>query len=173
MRPRSGRPRAPASTLRHSENPPKKLHFSMQNDDGTSLPQPQVPYEVSERQQSRYTLQDSDHPMASEIRSPSESTQMHTSPFTGSTCISNSDMIQGVVVTEASRFPRKSKYTGMSSGQVLAKSAEELFKHQVPHIDVMKFFCPLMSFAEEISITPTYTCSLVDKVTADRCINSK
>lgn len=111
--------------------------------------------------------------MASDIHSPPESTQMRTSPYTGSTCISNSEMIQGVVVTEAGRFPRKSKYTGMSSGQVLAKSAEELFKQQVPQIDVMRFFCPLMSFAEEIPNTPTYSCSLVDKKTADRCVNSK
>jgi hypothetical protein len=173
MKARSGRPRPRASTLSRSENPVKKLPFNMQNDGGTSHTQPQVSYEGSERQHSQHTLQDREQSMTSEIHSPSESTPMQTSPFAGSTCISNSDMIQGVVVTETGRFPRKSKYTGMSSGQVLAKSAEELFKHQVGHIDVMKFFCPLMSFAEEIPITPTYSCSLVDKATADICVNSE
>jgi hypothetical protein len=61
----------------------------------------------------------------------------------------------------------------MSSGQVLAKSAEELFKEQVPQVDVMKFFCPLMSFAEEVSVPTIVSKPLVDKAIADRAVQSK
>jgi hypothetical protein len=139
----------------------------------TSLPQTQALYDASVRPQSRHTMEEPDSNMANESYSPSDLAQMPTSPSTRSVSVSNSDMIQGVVVTETGPFPRKSKYTGMSSGQVLAKSAEELFKHQVPHLDVMSFFCPLMSFGEEMATTLTHPCPLVDKDTADRCVNSK
>jgi hypothetical protein len=61
----------------------------------------------------------------------------------------------------------------MSSGQVLAKSAEELFKEQVPQVDVMKFFCPLMSFAEEISLPAITSKPLVGKAIADRAVQSR
>lgn len=161
------------STRRQSAAPLKKLHFSTSNDNETSLAEIRVSHGVSEGSQVQDVIEDVNYDMAPENRSPPGSTQMHTSPFSGPVSLPNSDMIQGVVVTETGQFPRKSKYTGRSSGQVLAKSAEELFKHQVAHIDVMSFFCPLMSFGEEIKVPPSHCCSLVDKETADRCVNSK
>ncbi|PYI02718.1 hypothetical protein BO78DRAFT_422282 [Aspergillus sclerotiicarbonarius CBS 121057] len=76
--------------------------------------------------------------------------------------------LQGVITTEVGTFPKNSKFAGMSSPQVYAKSVEELFKSTAPHINVMAFFCPMMTFAEELPLrSPDYR-SLVDKSTADR-----
>ena len=106
----------------------------------------------------------SSHDMANE--SPNQ-------PSISATTSHQSAQLQGVVMIGPGRFPRKSKYAGMSSGQVLAKSAEELFKEQAPQVDVMKFFCPLMSFAEEHSAPKIISKPLVGKAIADRAVRSK
>ncbi|KAJ5727507.1 hypothetical protein N7493_005327 [Penicillium malachiteum] len=78
--------------------------------------------------------------------------------------------VQGVVTTEVGRFPKVSKFAGITSPQVFAKSAEELFKSSAPHIDVMGFFCPTMKFAEELPLESFDQVPLVDKSLADRCL---
>lgn len=83
------------------------------------------------------------------------------------------DTVHGVVTTEVGRFPRNSKFAGLSSPQVFAKSAEEHFKGIAPHINVMEFFCPTMSFAEELPHQPTEHRPLVVKEIADVCIQRK
>lgn len=83
------------------------------------------------------------------------------------------DTVHGVITTEVGRFPRNSKFAGLSSPQVFAKSAEEHFKGIAPHINVMDFFCPTMSFAEELPNQPTEHRPLVVKEIADVCIQRK
>jgi hypothetical protein len=80
------------------------------------------------------------------------------------------DTVHGVVTTEVGHFPRNSKFAGLSSPQVFAKSAEEHFKGIAPHINVMEFFCPTMSFAEELPHQPSEHRPLVVKEIADVCI---
>ncbi|KAJ5721731.1 uncharacterized protein N7483_009665 [Penicillium malachiteum] len=76
--------------------------------------------------------------------------------------------VQGAVTTEVGRFPKVSKFAGITYPQVFAKSAEELFKSSTPHIDVMGFFCPTMKFAEEFPLESFDQIPLVDKSVADR-----
>lgn len=82
---------------------------------------------------------------------------------------SRTDKVPDSVVTiEPVPFPKRSKYAGKNSTQVLAKSAEELFQDDDVRIDVMKFFCPLMSFAEEIPMPVTKLSPLIDQVQAEK-----
>ncbi|KAL3454903.1 fungal-specific transcription factor domain-containing protein [Aspergillus heterothallicus] len=80
------------------------------------------------------------------------------------------ETLLGVVTTEVSASPKHSKFAGITSPQVLAKSIEGLVKDTAPYIDVMAFFCPTMSFAEELQMPLTRTRPLVDKIDADRCL---
>ncbi|KAL3496579.1 fungal-specific transcription factor domain-containing protein [Aspergillus germanicus] len=80
------------------------------------------------------------------------------------------ETLLGVVTTEVSASPKHSKFAGMTSPQVLAKSVEGLVKSTAPYIDVMAFFCPTMSFAEELQLPLTRTRPLLDKTDADRCL---
>uniref|UniRef100_L7JBG1 Zn(2)-C6 fungal-type domain-containing protein n=1 Tax=Pyricularia oryzae (strain P131) TaxID=1143193 RepID=L7JBG1_PYRO1 len=75
------------------------------------------------------------------------------------------DVLEGVVVIETSRVPQKSKFAGMSSVHVLAKSAEELFKSEdrTGQVDVMAFFCPLMALSEEVATPPLMLRPLVER----------
>lgn len=93
-------------------------------------------------------------------------------PIFNSPCVSI-DTVHGVVTTEVGRFPRNSKFAGLSSPQVFAKSAEEHFKGIAPHMNVMEFFCPTMSFAEELPHQPTEHRPLMVKEIADPCIQRK
>ncbi|KAL3300029.1 hypothetical protein RB213_008573 [Colletotrichum asianum] len=79
-------------------------------------------------------------------------------------------MIPGVVTTELGDFPINSKFAGTSSPQVLAKTAEELFKMQVPQMNVMGFFCPLMTFGEEFPLPTAITRPISGKAVADACV---
>lgn len=80
---------------------------------------------------------------------------------------SQSDMaLESVVTIELGQDPQKYKYAGKNSTQVLAKSAEDLFMDSEIRIDVMKFFCPLLNYAEEISIPTRRALPLVDREVA-------
>lgn len=87
--------------------------------------------------------------------------------------LSESDMIPGVVTTELGDFPINSKFAGTSSPQVLAKTAEELFKMQAPQMNVMGFFCPLMTFGEEFPLPTAITRPISGKAVADACVKSE
>lgn len=82
------------------------------------------------------------------------------------------DVLEGVVVIETSRVPQKSKFAGMSSVHVLAKSAEELFKSEdrTGQVDVMAFFCPLMALSEEVATPPLMLRPLVEREKARKCL---
>ncbi|PYI10265.1 hypothetical protein BO78DRAFT_426853 [Aspergillus sclerotiicarbonarius CBS 121057] len=99
-------------------------------------------------------------------RSPQDpaGTPLVTSPLVFG--LSNHNL-QGVVTIESAPAPQRSKYTGKISTQVLAKSAEELFQDEDIRIRVMKFFCPLMSFAEDIPMPGATYCPVVEKSIAD------
>jgi hypothetical protein len=73
------------------------------------------------------------------------------------------DSLQGVVTIEPKSTPTRSKYAGKISTQVLAKSAEELFQDDQIRIRVMNFFCPLMSFAEDIPTTSYSCCPMLER----------
>ena len=83
----------------------------------------------------------------------------------------SADSVQGVVTTEVGHSPKNSKFAGITSSQVFAKSVEELFKPVAPHIDVMAFFCPTMTFAEELPLRSPDQHPLVDKSIADSCLH--
>ncbi|PWY80309.1 hypothetical protein BO94DRAFT_626109 [Aspergillus sclerotioniger CBS 115572] len=99
-------------------------------------------------------------------RSPQDpaTTPLVTSPLVFG--LSNHNL-QGVVTIESAPAPQRSKYTGKISTQVLAKSAEELFQDEDIRIRVMRFFCPLMSFAEDIPMPAAAYCPIVEKSIAD------
>ncbi|KAJ5759690.1 hypothetical protein N7520_006846 [Penicillium odoratum] len=80
--------------------------------------------------------------------------------------------LEGVVTVEATAVPQRSKYAGKISTQVLAKSAEELFQDEEIRIRVMEFFCPLMSFAEDISMPLSTFYPTVRKDIADRHVEA-
>ena len=82
----------------------------------------------------------------------------------------NSATLQGVVTTEVGRFPKNNKFAGMTSPQVFAKSAEDIFKSVAPHINVMEFFCPTMKFSEELPLWSSDQHPLIDKGLADLCL---
>jgi hypothetical protein len=70
--------------------------------------------------------------------------------------------------------PRRSKYAGKTSTQVLAKSAEEFSKQHGLYLAVMEFFCPLLNHAEEVTVPKRANQPpLVDEATALQCIEGK
>jgi hypothetical protein len=82
--------------------------------------------------------------------------------------------VEGVVLIEPVENPRRSKYAGKTSTQVLAKSAEDFSKQSGIHLGVMEFFCPLLNHAEEVSIPKrSNQPPLVDKSTALRCVDGQ
>ena len=81
--------------------------------------------------------------------------------------------LESVVTIELARDPQKYKYAGKNSTQVLAKSAEDLFMDHEIRIDVMNFFCPLLSFGEEIPMPTRRVTPLVDEALAERYVNGK
>ncbi|KAJ5354254.1 hypothetical protein N7541_006818 [Penicillium brevicompactum] len=84
----------------------------------------------------------------------------------------SADSVHGVVTTEVGHSPKNSKFAGITSPQVFAKSIEELIKPVAPHLDVMKFLCPTMTFSEELSLQSIIQKPILDKVTADSCLHS-
>ncbi|KAL4807430.1 fungal-specific transcription factor domain-containing protein [Aspergillus unguis] len=83
----------------------------------------------------------------------------------------SADSVHGVVTTEFGRSPKNSKFAGITSPQVFAKSVEELFRPVAPHLDVMAFFCPTMTFSEELPYWSPAQHPLVDKSIADLCLH--
>jgi hypothetical protein len=81
--------------------------------------------------------------------------------------------LESVVTIETASDPQKYKYAGKNSTQVLAKSAEELFMDHEIRIDVMKFFCPLLSFGEDISIDSRRASPLIEKAIAQQYVTGK
>ncbi|KAL3475854.1 fungal-specific transcription factor domain-containing protein [Aspergillus californicus] len=81
------------------------------------------------------------------------------------------ESVHGVVTTEVGRSPKNSKFAGITSSQVFAKSVEELFKPVAPHLDVMAFLCPTMTFSEELPLRSPIQQPIVDKITADPCLH--
>ncbi|KAM0424277.1 hypothetical protein ACHAPT_010422 [Fusarium lateritium] len=55
-----------------------------------------------------------------------------------------SETLQGVVTTEVGQFPKNAKFAGLSSPQVLARVAQEVFS-PFSQMNVMDFFCPMMT----------------------------
>lgn len=76
------------------------------------------------------------------------------------------DVLEGALTIENTGVPQKSKYAGRNSTQMMAVSAEDMFQDSEIRINVMKFYCPLMSFAEEVITTPCLLSPLIDKTVA-------
>jgi hypothetical protein len=113
------------------------------------------------------------HPSPDERVRQIEPQQTHVpedSPAQTVNSASFKDSVQGVVTTEVGRFPKNSKFTGMTSPQVFAKSAEEIFKSVAPNINVMEFFCPNMKFSEELPLWSSDQHPLIEKGLADGCL---
>ncbi|CAH0026359.1 unnamed protein product [Clonostachys rhizophaga] len=80
-----------------------------------------------------------------------------------------SEPVQGVVTTEVGQFPKNAKFAGLSSPQVLARVAQEVFS-PFSQMNVMDFFCPMMTFAEEFPLPSPSFRPLVAREVADGCV---
>ncbi|KAL1890764.1 hypothetical protein Sste5346_008089 [Sporothrix stenoceras] len=82
----------------------------------------------------------------------------------------DTESVQGVVTTEVGVHPSNAKFAGVSSAQVLGKVAEAVSQPYAPKLNVMDFFCPTMTYAEEFPMAAPSLRPLVDKSVADACV---
>lgn len=120
----------------------------------------------------------STHPFAAAVRASYVSPRTDPPPGMQSSPTSrhsiNATGFAGVVQIEPIEDPQKCKYVGKTSTQVLAKSAEQYSKPDGFFVNVMDFFCPLLSHSEEVEMTLRPKCQpLVAKETALRCVDGK
>ncbi|KAI6355262.1 hypothetical protein MCOR25_008276 [Pyricularia grisea] len=141
-------------------SPPKTGNVPVTRRPSPTNSQPTRPITVGlEPDSGNSTVNNSNETQTTNVESPSASSRPH-------------DVLEGVVVIETSRVPQKSKFAGMSSVHVLAKSAEELFKSEdrSGQVDVMAFFCPLMALSEEVATPPLMLRPLVERDKARKCL---
>jgi hypothetical protein len=96
---------------------------------------------------------------------PRPTSSSHTSLPTTDT-----ESVQGVVTTEVGVYPNNAKFAGVSSAQVLGKVAEAVAQPYAPNLNVMDFFCPTMTYAEEFPMAAASLCPLINKSIADTCV---